>query len=210
MELLDWGLIDYEEALFKQEALVEKVAAEKLPGYLIFCSHNPIVTLGSKTQPDDVFAWDGPIKEVARGGRATYHGPSQLVIYVIKPVTDIAHHLRTIENAIIDTLKLYGIEAHGKTNNNIFNENDTGVWVGSKKIASVGIGVRKWVAYHGAAINLDEDPKAFYGMNPCGFKSEVMISLEKITGKRLDIKKATRSLFLKHCGNFESKKTQEI
>ncbi|MBX2996604.1 MAG: lipoyl(octanoyl) transferase LipB [Bdellovibrionaceae bacterium] len=199
LEFQDWGLIDYQEALKRQEELVETVAAQKSAGFLIFCTHPPVITLGRKTQAGDVFGWQGPVIEIARGGRATYHGPSQLVVYPIynmsfdrpgKPSRDIAWYLRTLENAIVGVLKEYGIEAVGrslqKKSGSDNGEDETGVWVGSQKIASLGIGVRKWVSYHGAAINLDRDPNAFTGMKPCGFNKETMVSLEELIGRPVD------------------------
>lgn len=199
IEFQDWGPINYEKALEIQEQLVEKVAAEKLSGVLVFCTHPPIVTLGRKTEAGDVFAWKGPIKEISRGGRATYHGPSQLVIYPIinldlsttnRPQRDIGWYLRTLENAIIDALKAEGITAIGKSlqkkSQTDSGAEETGVWVGNQKIASLGIGVRKWVTFHGAALNVDEDPQAFQGMKPCGFSTETMVSMEKLLGRKVD------------------------
>jgi lipoyl(octanoyl) transferase len=193
----DWGLIDYEQALNRQLEKVEEVANSTTKesqgenfGFLIFCSHPAVVTLGRKTQPGDVFGWQGPIKEISRGGRATYHGPSQLVVYPIFKIRDIGKYLRDFEDAILDVLKTYGIEAVGKTlqkKSDVQEETEeTGVWVGRQKIASLGIGVKKWVTYHGAAINLDEDPQAFQGMKPCGFSSDTMVSLEKLLGQKVD------------------------
>ncbi|MGZ3768374.1 MAG: lipoyl(octanoyl) transferase LipB [Bdellovibrio sp.] len=196
----DWGLVNYEDALEKQTELVEKVASENLPGYLIFCTHEPVVTLGRATQAGDVFGWQGPVIEVSRGGRATYHGPSQLVIY---PILNLAHqrkgrkdreivgYLRVFEDAIVEVLRSYGIEAQGKSLQKNPNTNsqadETGVWIGNKKIASLGVAVRKWVTFHGAAINLTYDPKAFQGLNPCGFTSNTMISLEQILDSPVNV-----------------------
>jgi lipoyl(octanoyl) transferase len=190
----DWGLIDYKQALEKQLALVEDVAAQMSKGYLIFCSHPPVVTLGRKTQQGDITSWDGPVIEISRGGRATYHGPSQLVVYPIYNLDfdgkkDIHAYLRKLEQAIVETLKHYRVEAIGKSlQEKSITEKDeeTGVWVGRQKIASLGIAVKKWVSFHGAAINLDEDPRAFVGMKPCGFSSDVMISLEKLSGQKIN------------------------
>jgi lipoyl(octanoyl) transferase len=200
----DWGLIDYEEALNRQLEKVEEVSRKNLEGqsedfgFLIFCTHPAIVTLGRRTQPGDVFGWQGPIKEIFRGGRATYHGPSQLVVYPIFKVRDINKYLRNFENAILDTLKDYGVSALGKTlqkkTDALAETEETGVWVGSQKIASLGIGVKKWVTYHGAAINLDYDPSAFQGLKPCGFSSETMISLEKILNRKIDRQQFADSL----------------
>jgi lipoate-protein ligase B len=84
MVVQDWGLIDYQEALNKQLELVEVLSQEQNhPGFLIFCTHPHVVTTGRQTKPEDIFAWKGPVVDVSRGGRATYHGPSQLVIYPI-------------------------------------------------------------------------------------------------------------------------------
>ncbi len=188
----DWGLIDYEEALNRQLKKVEELSESQSEnfGFLIFCSHPAVVTLGRKTQPGDVCGWQGPVKEISRGGRATYHGPSQLVVYPIFKIQDIGRYLRDFENAILDVLKAYGIEAVGKTlqkKSDISEETEeTGVWVGRQKIASLGIGVKKWITYHGAAINLDYDPSAFQGLKPCGFNSETMISLEKLLDRKID------------------------
>lgn len=195
----DWGLINYQEALNKQLELVEKVAVEQNDGYLIFCTHPPVVTLGRVTQPGDVFGWKGQTIEIARGGRATYHGPSQLVVYPIvnlkkerqgrKP-QEISGYLRVLENAIVATLKDYGIESVGKSLQAKDEKNpeteETGVWVGRQKIASLGIGVKKWITYHGAAINLHNDPEAFTGMKPCGFTTNVMTNLEAQLNKKIN------------------------
>lgn len=206
----DWGLIPYELALTKQLELVETLHKQELPGYLIFCQHPPVVTLGRATQPGDVFAWKGNTVEVSRGGRATYHGPNQLVVYPILNLTrprkgrsshEIAGYLRTLESAIAQVISDYGVanvvgRSLQKNPLTQVENNETGVWIGTQKIASLGIGVRKWITFHGAAINLIEDPEAFQGMNPCGLKSNVMTSLEKETGKSIDIdefKKRLRS-----------------
>lgn len=196
----DWGLISYEEAMNKQLEYVEKLDAlhangEAHPGFLIFCSHPAVVTTGRQTKPDDIFSWQGPIIEVSRGGRATYHGPSQIVVYPIislkhprhnRGAQEVRGYLRDFENAIVATLKEFSITAEGKTPQKIPGQtsesDETGVWVGSQKIASLGIAVKKWITYHGAAINFYHDPAAFVGINPCGFKTETMISVEKILG----------------------------
>lgn len=205
MEILDWGLIDYQEALKKQEELVELVYSTSGIGAVVLCTHPPIVTLGSKTQDKDVFAWKGATAKISRGGRATYHGPSQLVVYPIihlarltapRPNRDIGWYLRNLEGAIVDTLAEYGVESVGKIRESQrpAGLENTGVWVGSKKIASVGIAIRKWVTYHGAAINLDHDPEAFKGMKPCGYTAQTMTSLEKILKQKMDRKEFQKKL----------------
>jgi lipoyl(octanoyl) transferase len=204
MEFLDWGLIEYSEALSQQLALVDKVIQNPNLGYLIFCSHPPVVTLGRKTQEGDVTTWSGPVLEISRGGRATYHGPSQLVVYPIISIAEGRHgrapqeiggFLRVLEQGIIEVLKSYGIESQGRTNE------ETGVWVGNQKIASLGIAVKNWVTYHGAAINLEHDQSAFQGMKPCGFNPEVMTDLESLlvgsSPNRKDFSEKLKNILLK-------------
>jgi len=199
LEFQNWGLIDYQEALQKQEALVEQIHQKQAPGVLIFCTHPPVVTLGRKSQPEDLFDWQGPTLEVSRGGRATYHGPSQLVVYPVLNLDqphakfqkrDIGGYLRTFEEAVVRVLQSYGVQAQGKSlqkkSSETQEQEETGVWVQARKIASLGIGVRKWVAFHGAAINLDRDPRAFRGMRPCGFSASTMVSLEETLGAPVD------------------------
>lgn len=212
----DWGLIDYEQALQKQLNCVEIVTSSENsmnphPGFLIFCKHPAVVTTGRQTQPEDIFAWQGPIVEISRGGRATYHGPSQVVVYPIinlKPPRsgrgpqEIRGYLRALEKAIVLTLKEFGITAEGKTPQKIpgaaVETDETGVWIGVKKIASLGIAVKKWVSFHGAAINVHHDATAFQGLNPCGFQSSTMISVESVLQHPID-EKSFKDILKKNC-----------
>ncbi|MDZ4661323.1 MAG: lipoyl(octanoyl) transferase LipB [Pseudomonadota bacterium] len=188
---LDWGLIDYQTALAQQLSVLASVVAGTSDDKIIFCSHPPIVTIGRGTMPGDVFAWEGSTAEIQRGGRATYHGPSQLVIYPIinlqrpnalgkKKLIGIRAHIKFMEDAVINVLKDLGIKATGK-----IGKDETGVWIGDKKICSIGIGVKRWVTYHGLALNVDHDPQAFQGLNPCGFRSNTMISVEELLGYKV-------------------------
>lgn len=196
----DWGLIPYQEALNKQLVYVDLLTRNpEHPGFLVFCTHPPVVTVGRQTEASDVFSWTGELVEISRGGRATYHGPSQLVIYPIlnlknpragRGPQEIRGYLRALEQAIVLSLKEFGIEAIGRTPQKKSTEkaetDETGVWVGSQKVASLGIAVKNWISFHGAAINLSYDPKAFQGLNPCGFKSETMVSVETLFGQQID------------------------
>lgn len=202
LKIENWGLIAYQKALEQQLELVNEISESPDTGYIVFCKHPEVVTLGRATQKEDVFAWDGDLIEVSRGGRATYHGPSQLVIYPILslkknrqhiPPQDVVAYLRVLENSIIEFLELYGINAIGRSLQKRTQKEaeETGVWIGSQKIASLGIAVKKWVTYHGAAINIYNDPKAYRGMNPCGFNRTVMTSLEQqISSTTSDFPKA--------------------
>lgn len=199
MNFEDWGEISYEESTKKQLQLVEAVASTQKPDTVIFCTHPPVVTLGRSTMPEDVGEWSGDIVETSRGGRATYHGPEQLVIYPIINLSktrknlrskDVHQYLRLLEKTIVDGLKTIGIESQVKETKSQDTEGReiiyTGVWVGDKKIASLGIAVRKWVTYHGAAINLFSSETAFRGIQPCGFSTETMTNVESILGQRRD------------------------
>lgn len=205
----DWGLIDYEQALKKQTEFLEVVAANSQhPGFLIFCIHPAVVTTGRQTKSDDIFAWTGSVVEVSRGGRATYHGPSQVVIYPIinlknsrsnRGPQEIRGFIRSLEQCIVLTLAEYGLQSTGKTAANKDSAlEDTGVWIGDKKIASIGIAVRKWISFHGAAINVLADASAFQGLNPCGYQSSVMTSLESYLKEKVDVNSFKEKL-KKHC-----------
>lgn len=196
----DWGLIEFDEAFEKQKQYVLDIQASARPEAVIFCRHNPIVTLGRKTQVGDVTDWSGKTLEINRGGRATYHGPSQLVIYPILnlnggaakpfPLRDIHQYLRFLENTILDFLAQFCVDGEtyssrpSEGSNN--DENATGVWVSGKKVAAIGIAIQKWITSHGVAINLTQDQEAFKGIKPCGFSIEQVTSLEQILRKKID------------------------
>lgn len=195
----DWGIVEYKIALARMIQYTKEIANSGEVGRLVFCQHPSVVTTGRATQPGDVFGWDGPIEPISRGGRATYHGPSQLMVYPLvnlkherrgRRAQEVVGYLRELENAIVETLGEYGVQAVGKSvqsrSVDIAASDETGVWVMSRKIASLGVAVKNWVTFHGAAVNLDYDPKAFSGINPCGFKSNVMVSLEQCLEKKID------------------------
>ncbi len=184
VQFIDLGLIDYSEALKLQMEYVEKCASGEIGDTVLFCSHPPVVTLGRATEREkDLAGWSGDLVEIQRGGRATYHGPGQCIGYPILDLkqrgSDLHRYLRYLENVIICSLRNYGVEADGD------REDATGVWVGPRKIASIGIGVKRWISFHGFAINLHRDPVAFSGINPCGFRASDMTSLEDLIGVKI-------------------------
>lgn len=183
------GLIPYEEARELQQRLVELRAEDQIPDTLLFLEHRPVVTRGRGLQftgeerprqmPLPPLPAGIEFSESERGGDLTYHGPGQLVIYPIfkldgrgfGPDHDVAGFLRKFEQVFIDELRELGLaDAQARAQ-------ATGVWVGDKKIASLGIAVRKWVTYHGIAINAVNDLKPFQLFSPCGFSPEVMTRL---------------------------------
>jgi lipoyl(octanoyl) transferase len=191
----DWGCIDYSLALQRQMEEVEKIASQNLHGKIIFCTHPSVVTVGRATQDSDIFAWRGPIIQVSRGGRATYHGPEQIVIYPLvnlkkarrgRTTQDIAGLMRDLEQAIVASLLQIGVPAVGKSfqksrtpESQEKNILPTGVWIGEQKVASLGLAVRQWVSFHGAAINFEITEFSFQGIHPCGYLSNVMTSVRQ-------------------------------
>ena len=197
----DWGLIDYNSALSRQQEVLKLVQDKESLETIIFCTHPPVVTLGRSAQDYEFENWQGELIHTTRGGRSTYHGPSQLVVYPIldlrkesqsgyRKKNDVITFLRLFEKSLVETVSEYGVKAKGQTaqkrDKNTTAEMSTGVWVGDRKLASLGIGVKRWCTFHGAAINLHKDKAAFVGVHPCGFKPEVMVSLEELTGEVID------------------------
>jgi len=191
---LQWGEIPYQQATEKQQQAVQDVLAGG-EDRLIFCSHPPVVTLGRGTKPGDVTDWQGQIFTTSRGGRATYHGPNQLVIYPIcdlrreragLPPSDLRGYLQILGLAVAEVLQRHGIQAQYRTLSESGGPSVTGVWVEGRKIASIGIAVRKWVTYHGVAINLYADGSGFSGIYPCGFTASTMTSIEELIGQKVN------------------------
>lgn len=183
----NWGQAPYSEAEKKQSSLVDAIAKDLEDERIVLCSHPPVVTLGKQSSDSDLSGWDGEVYKISRGGKATYHGPGQVVAYPLinlqKRGSDLHKYLDHLEQAMIQTLADYDVKAHGNLDRG--NPDGTGVWVNGQKIASIGIACRRWVTYHGLAINLYRDPKAFQGINPCGFSASIMTSLEELLDQKV-------------------------
>jgi lipoate-protein ligase B len=181
--------LGYEEVRKLQLALVDLRAQDLIPDTLLFLEHQPTVTRGRGLQWTGVprerhmpifphLLKDISFAESERGGDLTYHGPGQLVIYPIfkldgkgfGPHHDVTGFLRKFEQIFIRYLTQLGLTGKAK-------ENATGIWIENQKVASIGIAVRKWVTYHGIAINCINDLKPFFLISPCGFNPEVMTRL---------------------------------
>jgi lipoate-protein ligase B len=195
----DWGLIDYKEAYDRQKSLVSEVIAGA-PGRLIFCEHPPVLTLGRMTKPesflygrDDIIEKGVQIYSIDRGGDVTLHAPGQLVFYVIidlnKYGRNLKSYLEKLEQVAVDLLKDFGILA-------ISIPGKRGVFVGKDKIASIGIGVRKWVTYHGVGLNISTDLSLFRLIKPCGLDVN-MTSMEKLLSKPVNLSDVKAAIALK-------------
>jgi lipoate-protein ligase B len=171
LEVRRLGRSDYSEAHRLQLELVDERAADKVGDVLILTEHDEIVTLGRASDPSEVEAVKVPVVSVERGGHATWHGPGQVVAYPIFKLSehrrDLHRYLRDLEQVVIDVLAELDVE--GRREPGL-----TGVWIGAKKVCSIGVAVRRWVTYHGLALNLSTDPEAFRDFQPCGLSPEVM------------------------------------
>lgn len=188
---IDLGLKRYRETEILQEEIVEKVIREVLPEHILLVEHPSVITLGKSTKEDAVYK-ESPekIKErgievykTKRGGSITLHEPGQLVAYPIIKLNkrDVHSYVRTLEEVVIQLLDTYNIKG-------IRRQNYTGVWVDEKrKICSIGVAVKKWVTYHGLALNVNNKLEDFKLFDPCGLEDVEMVSIEKILGFKVDI-----------------------
>ena len=184
MEIRWLGRIPFENALKLQEEL----AARHTRDVLLLLEHDPVYTIGrtpDQSSLRDPAALPHPVVRIHRGGQATYHGPGQLVGY---PIFDLVRHgkdlhayLRNLEEALIVLLAEYGIAGERR-------EGRTGVWVGGRKIASIGVGVRKWITMHGFALNVGGDLTPFAHITPCGIAGVEMTSMERESGRALEVR----------------------
>jgi len=189
LEVLDWGQLGYGEALGRQVTSVEERIAGSSPDRLVLVEHPPVVTIGRSGSLDDLRIPEQELEregvelyQVDRGGMATLHGPGQLVAYpIIKLKQGELHlYLRTLLEAVAAVVRTYGLEPE-------LREGSPGVWVSSGKMASIGIAVRRWVTYHGMALNVNADLEAFRWIVPCGHPGERITSMEQELGFPLDM-----------------------
>lgn len=181
------GRISYEAGLELQESLLSAKVAGDPDNHLLLLEHEPVYTMG-RSRDDSSLREESilphPVHRTNRGGQATYHGPGQLVGYPVLDLSlfgrDLHDYLRFLEEVLITLLSRHGI-AGGRM------EGKTGVWVGQKKIASLGVGVRKWISMHGFAINICGDLSAFNHITPCGLPGVLMTSLEAEGAKNVSV-----------------------
>lgn len=176
-QLIDLGRLEYTAARDAQLSRVEARKRDQCEDALIMVEHPHVITLGrSKQALANVLAPGGvQVVEVERGGDVTYHGPGQIVAYPIvllrEGERDLHRFLRNMEEGIMRTLARYGLQAGRE-------QGKTGVWIQGRKIASIGIACRRWVIFHGLALNVSTDLAYFHRINPCGFSADIMTSME--------------------------------
>ncbi len=182
------GILDYQTALKLQLSLLEKRMKEEIEDVLIILQHPPTFTMGRSGKAKHLLSNIEELKKrgihfeaITRGGDITYHGPGQLVGYPIidlnKFKLDIHWYLRNIEEVIIYALSDFKIRAERK-------KGLTGVWVNDDKIASIGVAVKRWITYHGFALNVNTDLSYFDMIIPCGIHGAKMTSMKKILAEK--------------------------
>lgn len=188
--IINLGLIDYGKAWDLQHQLWQKRVDGDLPDLLLFLEHPHVLTLGRRGNRTHLLASEEQLVKagvtvfhIERGGDITYHGPGQLVVY---PILDLkaygyrlAQYIQELEEIIIRTLTDFGIQGRRDSLNR-------GVWVDQEKIASVGVAVKRWVSFHGLALNYETDLSYFDLINPCGLQGVKMTSMAKVLGHKVD------------------------
>ena len=201
------GLIDYKEAWDYQEKIFRATVDQKIKirngesteptkNYILFCEHPHVFTLGKSGDKDNLLLNEEALKEndasfyaINRGGDITYHGPGQMVVYPIFDLdhffSDIHKYLRYLEEAVILTLKEYGIES-GRV------DGLTGVWIDgelptARKICAIGVKSSRWVTMHGIGFNINSDLSYFSHIIPCGIQDKAVTSMEQELGRKLDM-----------------------
>jgi lipoate-protein ligase B len=187
--ILDLGLIDYKKAWDLQRDLWSRRVKGELPDLLLFLEHPHVITLGRRgnrscliASQEALDAMTVPIYHVERGGDVTYHGPGQLVVYPILDLKEYGYRLiryvDQLEEVILRTLKDFGMEGKKDSLNR-------GVWVNGEKIASLGVTIKRWVSFHGLAVNYETDLSYFDLIHPCGLVGKKMTSIAKILGEKV-------------------------
>lgn len=189
------GRIGYTTALDLQDRLAGEVFQGAAPEKLLLLEHEPVYTIGRTRDRSSLGTAEFlpyPVMETNRGGQATWHGPGQLVAYPILNLDgrgrDLHLYIRFLEDVIIQTCAAGGVAARQR-------EGLTGVWVEDRKIASIGVGVRKWISMHGLALNVtNASLEAFEHITPCGIANVTMTSLEKEAGRDFSVEETGRTL----------------
>ena len=182
MDVLQLGPTPYREALALQHKLRERRREDLIPDTVVALEHPPVYTRGRRSEPgelpfgEDWYAERGiEIVDVDRGGKVTYHGPGQLVLYPICRVDDVKAFVCRLERAMVAALAAEGIQARGRSSEGI---QYTGAWVEDRKIGSIGLHVSHGVTTHGLSLNVDCDLEPFSWIVPCGLPEALVTSIQ--------------------------------
>ena len=194
----DLGLIDYKQAWDLQKEIFDLRLRNEINDTFFLLEHPHTYTLGKVAERENLISSESQLKELGisvydidRGGDITYHGPGQIVGYPIIKLSDWKEdthlYLRGLEEVIILTCREYGIETER-------NSKYTGVWIGERKIAAIGIKVSRWITMHGFAFNVNTDLSYFGGIIPCGIKDKEVTSLQRELGREISIDEVKEKL----------------
>jgi lipoate-protein ligase B len=185
----DLGRIPYRASLELQRRAVSDRAASARGDAIYFAEHEPVLTVGRGGAPESLRASEAMLRArgvevvpVERGGDITYHGPGQIVAYPILALSDLPsgrdlhRYLRDLEEVLIRSLAAYEIRAGRRPPY-------TGVWVGERKVAAIGVAVRRWITFHGFALNVDPDLCHFDWIHPCGIRHLGVASMRSLLGE---------------------------
>jgi lipoyl(octanoyl) transferase len=204
---VDLGLIPYAEAYALQKRIVAARKLGAIEDVLLLSEHLHVITQGRNGKPEHLLASERVLRqksveffETSRGGDVTYHGPGQIVAYPILNLgairRDVVWYVRMLEEAMIRTTAEFGIAAEREAGK-------TGIWVGegktSEKLGAIGVHISRWVTSHGLAYNVSTDLRYFDLIVPCGIADRKATSLEKLLGRRVDVKEAEPKL-ARHLG----------
>jgi lipoyl(octanoyl) transferase len=201
VEALWLGRIGYGQALALQKAAVARVARGG-PETLLLLEHEPVFTLGRNASAADVLFTPAKRRELGielvetdRGGKVTYHGPGQLVGYPVLNLDpdrrDVRRYVRDLEQVLVRTLADFGVIASRST----VPERVSSIWVGNDKIAAIGVHISRWITTHGFALNVTEEPLAFFqGIVPCGITDGGVTTMERVLGRRGEPREVARRL----------------
>lgn len=208
---LDWGRTVYCEAWLRQDELVARRIAAEIGDTLVFTEHEPVFTLGMRGSAEAHIVWNAEqlaregveVVKTNRGGDITYHGPGQIVGYPIVLLAarrDLHAYLRFLEQVLINSLGMLGLAAARR-------DGKTGIWLGRRKIAAIGVAVRRWVAYHGFALNVNARLEHFGGIIPCGISATdgTVTSMHAELGRAVDeaeVKHVLAGEFWRHLPEF--------
>lgn len=190
---VDWGRTRYADAWARQDEFVARRIAGEISDTLVFTEHEPVFTTGLRAGAENHLVWNAEqlahegveVVKTNRGGDITYHGPGQIVGYPIvslAPRKDLHAYLRFLEQVLINSVGTLGLAAARR-------DGKTGIWIGPRKIAAIGVAVKRWVAYHGFALNVNANLAHFTGIVPCGIGAADggVTSLQAELGRAFDL-----------------------
>lgn len=211
--------VDYEDACDMMETRVNAIRQDGAAESVWFLEHPPIYTAGTSAKDEDLLEARFPVYKTGRGGEHTYHGPGQRTAYVMLDLQkrqkgpDLKHYVWQLEEWIIQALAAFGVKGERRCGR-------VGIWVEMKpygglpgaesKIAAIGVRIRRWVTYHGIAVNIDPDLSHFGGIVPCGITEHGVTSLVQLLKRDVSMKEFDAVLKDKWAGVFEVEKQSDV